>query len=173
MKPINKAFPSFLSSSSLAPSHRNDLFNSFNTVLDDFFNTSFLGLSPVQTDLGVPKINAYKVANTNLVAEKAATPGIVVDIFVPYLTKEFLDIDCNEAENAITITARSHQDEEISDNDYFVRQLSRSGFKRTFTFDKEYSTGKARADLKDGILRITVPVATQQPKAQGKKITIG
>lgn len=167
-------YPLSIPNSNVRPSSdvRGEFFNSVSTLVDDLFNSSLLGLSPVQTDLGNPKINAYKVKNTNLVPEKCHTPGMVVDIFVPYLTKEHVEIDSNEVDNTITITARAHQDETISDNDYFLRQLSRSGFKRIFTFDKEYAVAKARADLKDGVLRITIPATTAQ-KTQGKKIIIG
>lgn len=156
-------------------SPRSDLFHSFNTILDDFFNVSLLGLSPVQTDLGYPKFNAYrkKITSFTLSQDKGKEiPAICIELFVPYVKKEDVEIEANEVANTLTISAKSHQDENVADTDYYVRQLSRSAFKRTFVFDKEYPVNKADADLKDGILHITI-TSTVPSKPETKKIKIG
>lgn len=129
-----------------------DVERSFNTFWD-FGNLPFL---IEKTKL--PKVNAYLKGE-----------GLVIDCIVPYVKKEDISINIDNNLRKIVIEGEVHQDEDIQS--HFCREVSRTSFSRSFGVPKTYDLEKAEAELVDGILKITVPIAKESEK-QTKTINI-
>ncbi len=82
---------------------------------------------------------------------------------VPGLREQ--DIDINVTSNRLTISGK-REAEQVSESDtYYCSERSSGVFTRTFTLPEGINADQIRADLKEGILTVTVPkTAGAQPK---------
>ncbi|MFA6963822.1 MAG: Hsp20 family protein [Patescibacteria group bacterium] len=89
--------------------------------------------------------------------------AIVVRVELPGMKEE--DINVEIMDNVMTIAG------EYSDNEehYYYKESHTGRFERSFTLPAEVVADKAEAEMKDGILSITVPKA--EPK-KAQKITV-
>lgn len=79
------------------------------------------------------------------------------------------DLDITIANDMVTIRGERTKQEEIKGEDYFYQECYWGGFYRSLPLPLEVDVDKAVADLKDGILTITLPKAA---KAKTKKVRI-
>jgi HSP20 family molecular chaperone IbpA len=162
--------PRYSSVTALVRPERDTFLNSVNTLVDDFFNTNFISTSPVQTDLGYPKFNAYR----RIPPQTAGCAELVLDVFVPYVQRDDIELEVDEDNNSLSVAVRAHQDKEVKEGDYWVRQIPRSSFRQVFSFDAGYPVSNAKGDLKDGILKIVIPFKnTGAQSSNVRKIKIG
>lgn len=127
--------------------------------LDPLFN-DFLHRLPQQVvaeDTKYPKCNSWTDED-----------GLHVDLAVPYVTKDNLDIDVDTRLRKITISGEAHQDTGV---EYHKREISRTSFKRTFMVGQEFDLSKMTAKLEDGLLQLVVP-HSEEEKTRYKKIAI-
>jgi HSP20 family protein len=89
---------------------------------------------------------------------KADVPGI----------KE-ADIDVSVTGNRLTITGKRDAEKEDKNDTYYTYERSYGSFTRTFTLPEGVDAAAVRADLKDGVLAISVP---KKPEAQAKRIPV-
>jgi len=79
------------------------------------------------------------------------------------------DLDITIANDLVTIKGERREEREETDRDYFFQECYWGAFSRSLTLPVEVDVDKAVADLKDGILTLTLPKAS---RAKAKKVKI-
>jgi HSP20 family protein len=92
---------------------------------------------------------------------------LVVEAHLPNFDQR--DIDIQVDNNSLVIQAQRHEKEEDKDKKYVVRESS-SSFYRRIQLPERADGDKVAAELKDGVLVVTVPLT---PLPEPKKIAIG
>jgi HSP20 family protein len=80
------------------------------------------------------------------------------------------DIDVTIANDMVTIRGERKRDFEASSEDYFYQECYWGSFSRSVVLPVDVDIENVSADLKDGILTVTLPKAA---KAKAKKIRVG
>ncbi|MGE5298394.1 MAG: Hsp20/alpha crystallin family protein [Acidobacteriaceae bacterium] len=80
------------------------------------------------------------------------------------------DIDVTIANDMVTIRGERKRDFEASSEDYFYQECYWGNFSRSVVLPVDVDIENVGADLKDGILTVTLPKAA---KAKAKKIKVG
>jgi HSP20 family protein len=102
---------------------------------------------------------AFEVKETNdAFVFRADVPGLKED-----------DLEISVTGNRLTISGK-REDERKDENDrYFAYERSYGSFTRTFTLPEGVDTEHVNAELKDGVLGLTLP---KRPEVQPKKIQL-
>jgi HSP20 family protein len=79
------------------------------------------------------------------------------------------DIDISMTENRLTIAGKREAEKEEKGERFYTYERSYGSFSRSFTLPEGVEAGAVRADLKDGVLSVSVP---KKPEAQAKKIPV-
>jgi HSP20 family protein len=79
------------------------------------------------------------------------------------------DLDITIADNLVTIRGERKQEEQIKKEDYLLTECYWGGFYRSFELPVEVDADKANADIKDGILTLTLP---KLAKSRTKKVKV-
>jgi HSP20 family protein len=80
------------------------------------------------------------------------------------------DIEVSFTGNRMTMTGKREEEHREEKGTYFTCERSYGSFTRTFTLPPGTDIEHANAEMKDGVLTITVPKA---PEVQPKKIPVG
>ena len=108
--------------------------------------------------------------------ERAAEPAVevsdtaeavVVKVQVPGITKD--DVQLTITENALTVKGEMKEEEKKEEKNYHRREFRYGAFVRTIALPAPVQAEKATAQLKDGVLEVTMPKSAQ---AQVKHIPI-
>ena len=96
--------------------------------LDNMFNTFWKNFpSPlVVEDTKYPKCNAY-----------SDNDGLHIDLALPYIKKDDLDINVDTKLRKLTIKGKAHQDKDDGKKKYYKREISRTSFQRVFLIGGE------------------------------------
>lgn len=90
---------------------------------------------------------------------------------LPGMKKEDIQIDIDERNRILSMKGEhKHQEEEKTDT-YFMRERSSGKFERKFKLPDNVDMGSVKANLKDGVLDITL-AKRSTPETQAKKISI-
>ena len=98
---------------------------------------------------------------------KETSSGYVFLADMPGVKQE--DLDINLTGNRLTITGKREVEERKDDENFFTIERSFGNFSRTFSLPEGVDSSGVKAELKNGILTLTVP---KVPEIQPKKITI-
>ncbi len=79
------------------------------------------------------------------------------------------DLDVTLSSNEVTISGERKQEEEVKEADYIYQECYWGVFSRSFALPVEIDVDKAEADIKDGILTLTLPKAS---RSKVKKVKI-
>ena len=79
------------------------------------------------------------------------------------------DLDITIANDMVTIRGERKREEVVSAENYFSQECYWGGFYRSFNLPVEVDVDKAQADMKDGVLTITLPKAA---RAKAKKVKV-
>lgn len=79
------------------------------------------------------------------------------------------DIEVSFTGNRLTVSGKREEEKREEKETFFSCERSYGSFSRSFTLPAGVDAGKAMADLKDGVLTITVP---KKPEAQPKTIPV-
>lgn len=79
------------------------------------------------------------------------------------------DLDIALSDDEITISGQRQKSGEISEENYYYQECYWGSFSRTLKLPLEVDADEAQADLKDGILIITIPKAS---KTKVKKVRV-
>ena len=102
---------------------------------------------------------SVEVADTkDAVTVKAQVPGIPKD-----------NIQVNVTDDAITLKGEMKEEEKKEEKNYTRREFRYGAFARTIALPATVQADKATAQLKDGVLEITIP---KSDKAKAKEIPI-
>jgi HSP20 family protein len=74
---------------------------------------------------------------------------------IPGIEKK--DINISLTDNVLTIKGQSHSEKKEEKGDYFRHEISNSSFARSITVPSSVDASKTVANLKDGVLEITLP----------------
>jgi HSP20 family protein len=87
---------------------------------------------------------------------------VVVRAEVPGVNKE--DLEISVTGNLFTIRGQTRREEKEEKGDYYRCEVSQGSFTRTLTLPAEVTEAGAKAQLKDGMLEVTLPKAEQAKK---------
>lgn len=79
------------------------------------------------------------------------------------------DLSVTVTGNQLLVSGKRAAEEKRSDEHFYLYERSYGSFSRTFTLPDTADCEKCAADLKDGVLTITVP---KKPETQPKKVNI-
>ncbi len=127
---------------------------SLRDAIDRLFEDSII--TPGRVAAGMPKIDILDKKEAVIV--KAELPGVNEE-----------DIDVEISENVMTITGEKKEEREKEEEGYFYKESHTGSFSRSFTLPSDVIAESATADMKNGILTITVP-KVEPKKAQKVKI---
>jgi len=98
----------------------------------------------------MPKVNV--IDRDNEIVIEAELPGVKKD-----------DLEVSVAENTVTIKASTYKEEKEQKGDYHRHEIASGHYARTLPLSAGVVADKATAELKDGMLKLTLP------KAEGAK----
>jgi len=152
----------FLPSRRIVESLTPSIFDELDKIMNNLGKSIFPESWPLKDIAGnkFPKVNIRKNK------EKTAW---IIEASVPFTDKK--DIDINIKNNILSISAKAHQDNSTKDNDYFLREIRRSSFYRSWQIDN-MDANKVEATMKDGILTIKVPFLKPEEKDESISVQI-
>jgi HSP20 family protein len=104
-------------------------------------------------------------------AEVAETDGeVTVKLEVPGVEKD--QIQLNVSDDVLTVRGETRKESEEKRKNYYRQEIRYGAFQRTVPLPVEVDGAKASAQLKNGVLKITLP-KSKQPKAHEVKIAVG
>lgn len=80
------------------------------------------------------------------------------------------DVQVSLTGNRLTLSGKREEEKREERTNYYAFERSYGSFNRSFTLPAGTNPELAKADLKEGVLTITVP---KKPEAQAKKIPVG
>lgn len=96
--------------------------------------------------------------------------NILIRAEMPGTPKE--NIDINVTDDTIEISAETAVEREEREEDYYHRERSYKSFYRLLPLPTEVISNKADATLKDGILEVTIPKKTPEPRVKGYRVKV-
>lgn len=136
-----------------------DMRRDMDRLFDEFFGPSSRRrrwpLRP-ETEQISPNIDMYDRQNELVL--KAELPGV---------SKE--DIDITITKDAVVLKGQVMRDEDVKDEQYFVRERVFGGFSRTLALPTEVESERASASFKNGVLEIVLP---KKEEAKVKEIKV-
>jgi HSP20 family protein len=127
------------------------------------FMRNFLRGDPFR-DMEFPEIQSAYLPAFDI---KETANGYVFIADLPGVKLE--DMDINLTGNRLTITGKRESAERKEGENYFATERSFGSFSRTFSLPEGVDPNGVGAELKNGVLTLTVP---KMPEIQPKKITI-
>ncbi|MEX0749025.1 MAG: Hsp20/alpha crystallin family protein [Candidatus Saccharimonadales bacterium] len=150
--------------------------------LDDLFaeelEGDFLNDTPAQTSPVAANDSDNSTESDDWLAESEVPGQLAVDV---YQTKESIvvvapvpgvskaDLDLSIVESTLTVRGARRESEKIRTSDYFVQECYWGEFSRSIILPVQVKEEEAEAELKDGMLTVTIPKAEQD---RIKKISI-
>jgi HSP20 family protein len=104
-------------------------------------------------------------------ASDASTDGEAYRITVELPGVEEKDIDISVQEGMITVKGEKSSSREDKGDTWFFSERQYGAFSRTFRVPNDAQADKVEADLKDGVLTLSIPKKAQQ-EAQSTKVQI-
>jgi HSP20 family protein len=93
--------------------------------------------------------------------------SVVVKAQVPGISKDNLQV--NVTDDTLTLKGEMKEEEKKEEKNYTRREFRYGAFSRTMTLPAMVQADKAKAELKDGVLQITIP---KSDKAKATEIPI-
>lgn len=115
--------------------------------MDNFFSKDW-DLFPVipMRGLKVPEVDVYQT-NKDVVVE------------MPLVGVKPEDVDISVENNVLIAKGKTEETKEEKKRDYYKKEIKKGEFSRSVVLPAEVKTGKAKAEAKNGILKITLPKA--------------
>ena len=109
----------------------------------------------------------YDEAFTPAVESYVRDGNLVVRADVPGL--ELKDLDVSVLRGVLTIKGERKSEQEVKKEDYLRREVSYGSFERRMSLPEGAVTDQVKANFKNGVLEITIPLAKE---AVAKKVQI-
>ena len=117
-------------------------------------------------DYGFP-VSRYADTYNAKFEVKETKDAIVLLADVPGIKSE--DIDVSYKGNVLTVTGKREQEKTTEDEAFHMVERSYGSFTRSFTLPEGVDAKRLDAELKDGVLTVTLP---KVPEAKPQKVTI-
>jgi HSP20 family protein len=103
-------------------------------------------------------------------AEIAESDGeVTVKLEIPGVEKD--QIELNVADDELTVRGETRKETEEKKKSYYRQEIRYGSFQRTVPLPVEVDGSKASAQLKNGMLTVTIP-KSKQPKAHTVKVSV-
>jgi HSP20 family protein len=143
-------------------------FDSFEKEMDEMFK-SFKGLRGMQMPEVTRNIHGFAQGRSDVRVEG---DEIIVLVDLPGHDKEAIDLRIKNNQLVITSERRSEQSESEEDR-FYRREISYGNFSRVIGLPHKVIESKASAQLKDGVLKVTLPIdKSVKADERGYKIEI-
>lgn len=123
-------------------------FDRFDRDIDRFFrnfwNRSPWDLEGDEVQVIEPSVNVYEDSD-----------NLVVEAQVPGLKKDELKLDLTG--DRLTLRGETRHESEKKERNYHLREMRYGSFERVVPLPYEVQSEKVQAELKDGMLRVTLP----------------
>jgi HSP20 family protein len=116
-----------------------------------------------------PRGGAIDVVRQPLVDLADNGKEYIVKAEIPGVNKEDLNIEVSE--NVIEISAESKEEKKEEKKGYIRRERRYASFYRSIPLPEDVAPDKANAELKEGVLTVTLP-KTSVPEKKGKKVPV-
>ncbi len=117
----------------------------------------FAGLVAPLSEMFAPDIEIKETKDAYVI--RADLPGVRDE-----------DLDVSITGNRVTVSGKREEEERQEDDRYFAYERSYGTFSRSFVMPEGADVDKVKADLKAGVLVITVP---KRAEMQARKVEIG
>ncbi len=104
----------------------------------------------------VPAVDVYQDDN-NVIVEMPL-PGV-----------DIKNVNLSVENDVLTVEGRKEQKREIDEKNYYRREVRYGSFHRSIALPTAVNGNKAKAEYKDGVLKVVIP---KEERAKPKKITI-
>ncbi len=141
-----------------APTRRRDPFDLLQNEINRLFDRDLLdlGSEPALFDEGfTPAIDVSD--NDDNVEIRCDLPGVKKD-----------DIDISVSDNLLTIKGEKKDEKEEKEKAYYRRESWSGAFQRTVSLPDSVDPDKAKAEMKEGILHLTLPKKEEKKRTQIK-----
>lgn len=119
----------------------------------------FQEMSPILSQAELTYVPEFEVSESkDSYLFKADVPGV-----------KDTDLNVTVTGNQLVISGKRSAEEMTHDQNYYLYERSYGSFSRSFTLPDSSDCDKCSADLKDGVLTVTVP---KRPESQPKKVSI-
>lgn len=125
-----------------------------NRIFGDAYTRRYDDADLTQRGEWMPAVDIYENAHQEIVL-KAELPGI---------SRE--DIDLRVENNTLTLRGERKRDTEVKQEQYHRVERSYGSFSRSFSLPTRIDTDQVRAEFKDGVLSITLPVKAEAKPRQ-------
>ena len=125
-----------------------------NRIFGDAYTRRFDNDDLTQRGDWLPPVDIYENANQEVVL-KAELPGIARE-----------DIDLRVENNTLTLRGERKRDVEVKQEQYHRVERSYGAFSRSFSLPNRIDTEKVRAEFRDGVLSIVLPVKAEAKPRQ-------
>lgn len=105
-----------------------------------------------------------EAADAQLTVDVYQTPSeIVIQTMVAGVRPEDLDVDISR--DMVTVKGTRHKHHEVSEDDFYSRELYWGSFSRSILLPQEIEVEKSEAGLKNGLLTIRLPKLNKEKKS--------
>jgi len=125
-----------------------------NRIFGDAYTRRFDDSDLTQRGEWLPPVDIYENADQEIVL-KAELPGIARE-----------DIDLRVENSTLTLRGERKREAEVKQEQYHRVERSFGAFSRSFSLPSRVDTDKVRAEFKDGVLSITLPVKAEAKPRQ-------
>lgn len=138
------------------------MFDEIDRMFSRFFGRPFglmrwpRTLWPEEFEAGYPSVDIFE--DKENVVVKAEIPGV---------KKEELEV--NVTEDSVVLRGEKKKEEKVEEKDYYRYERSYGSFHRTLPLPTAVQSDKAKAQFKDGVLKITIP---KTPEARKKEVKV-
>lgn len=147
-----------------APSRALRPFEEMERMFDDFFGRGWM--RPLRF-ASTPDLSAAWEGRLPKVDVVDRDDEVLVRAEVPGVNKEDLEVLVNG--DLFTIKGKTRHEEKEEKGDYYRCEVSQGSFSRTVTLPAMVDEAKAKAELKDGMLEVTLP-KTEKSRKRAIKI---
>jgi HSP20 family protein len=136
----------------------------YGAALEPFgFMRNFMRWDPFR-DIEFPEVQSAYIPSFDV---KETSQGYVFIADLPGVKQE--DLDINLTGNRLTVTGKRESEARKEGENFYATERSFGSFSRTFSLPEGVDPNGVKAELKNGVLSLTVP---KVPEIQPKKITI-
>lgn len=129
----------------------------FRMIRDFFGSDPFASMVPAASAIFTPDIEI-----------KETKDGYALKIDLPGVREQ--DLDVSITGNRLTVSGKREEEERREDDRFFAYERSYGAFSRSFVLPEGADLEKTKAELKNGVLDITVP---KKAEMQPRRIEIG